>query len=127
MNPFVLDASAVMSILLKESGSEKAAHLSEGALMSSVNAAEVLSKCVERGYSEELALLYIHDSDISIVDFDLELATLVGQLCGSAVKGVLSLGDRACIATAILRGGTAVTADCIWATLDLDCPIELIR
>jgi PIN domain nuclease of toxin-antitoxin system len=39
----------------------------------------------------------------------------------------LSLGDRACIATAIKIGGTAVTADRVWSTLDLGCKVELIR
>jgi len=34
--------------------------------------------------------------------------------------------DRACIATAIKLGGTAVPADRVWTELDLGCEIELI-
>jgi PIN domain nuclease of toxin-antitoxin system len=37
------------------------------------------------------------------------------------------LGDRACLALAIRKGATALTADRKWADLDVGCKIELIR
>ena len=60
-------------------------------------------------------------------DFSGDDAVLAGRLAKAASKGILSLGDRACLATAIRLGATAVTADRAWATLDLSCPVELIR
>jgi ribonuclease VapC len=124
---FVLDSSAIMAILLDEAGHDRAANLAQGALISSVNVAEVLAKCVEFGFPERLALEYIQGSNITVVDFDLEHAVLAGELRRRASKGILSLGDRACIATAIRQDAIAVTADRIWSTLDLGCQTELIR
>ena len=95
--------------------------------MSSVNLAEIVTKCIERNLPPESAIDYVTGSNINIVDLDFDHAVLAGQLRRKAPKGILSLGDRACIATAIRLGGTAVTADRIWSTLDLGCPVELIR
>ena len=127
MSVFVLDSSAIMAVLLSEAGHDRAASLAQDALMSSVNVAEVVSKCIEFAFPEQLALEYIQGSNITVVDFDLEHAVLAGELRRRASKGMLSLGDRACIATAIRQDAIAVTADRIWSTLDLGCQIELIR
>lgn len=127
MSAFVLDSSAIMAVLLDEAGYDKAAELVQDALMSSVNVAEVVAKCVEFGFPEQLALEFIQGSNVTIVDFDLEHAILAGELRRRASKGILSLGDRACIATAIRQDAIAVTADRIWSTLELGCKIELIR
>ena len=95
--------------------------------MSAVNVAEVVTKCVEQDYPEEAALDVIQSCGIEILPFDEDLAILAGRLCRNVRKGILSLGDRACIATAIRAGATAVTADRVWAELDLPCAVELIR
>ena len=127
MSPYVLDTSVVLAVLFVEKGHETAGRLAKGASMSSVNVAEVVTKCIEFAYPEDQAIEYIVDTNITIVGFDLELATLTAMLRKRSFKGVLSLGDRACIATAIRQGCTAVTADRIWSALDLGCPVELIR
>ncbi|ATU93814.1 hypothetical protein BLM14_12240 [Phyllobacterium zundukense] len=116
-----------MAILLGELGQERASALAEGGLMSSVNLAEVMTKCIEFAFSEDVALSYFHASNITVLDFNHTLAVAAGELQRKAPRGVLSLGDRACIATALHHQGTAVTADRIWSTLDLGCPVELIR
>lgn len=127
MNAAVIDTSVVMCALLDEPGRDRALEVAEGAFMSSVNVAETVTKCLQRGIPDRLALLYLYNSNISVVDFDFACAVLAGQLGAGARRGILSLGDRACIATAMRRGGTAFTADSNWSTLDLPCPIELIR
>ena len=124
---FVLDSSAIMAVLLGEAGHDKAASLAQDALMSSVNVAEVVAKCIEFAFPERLALEYIQGSNITVLDFDLAHAVLAGELRRRASKGLLSLGDWACIATAVRQDAIAVTADRIWATLDLGCQVELIR
>jgi PIN domain nuclease of toxin-antitoxin system len=123
----VIDTSVMMCVLLGEPGRDRALEAMHGASMSSVNVAEVVAKCLERAVAENLVSLLLSSSEIGIVDFVAEDAVLAGQLWARAQKGKFSFGDRACIATAIRLGATAVTADRIWATLDLPCPVELVR
>ncbi|MEO5322222.1 type II toxin-antitoxin system VapC family toxin [Mesorhizobium sp. CC13] len=127
MSAFVVDTSAVLAVLLGEPGQSEALRLMEGALISSVSVAEIVAKCVELRFSETVAIDYIEASNLTVVDFNHELAIASGLLQRRAPKGVLSLGDRACLALALRENATAVTADRIWSTLDLGCPIELIR
>ncbi len=123
----VIDTSVVMAVLLGESGKETATRLASGSVISSVNFAEVVAKCMERSVPEDLAIDYIRYGGIEVVDFDGEMAAVAGQLWAKAPRGMLSLGDRACIATAIRLKTTAVTADRVWTALDLGCKVELIR
>lgn len=127
MKPVVLNSSAVMAVLLAEIGHQEVAGLAEGSMISAVNVAEIVTKCVELSYPEDMALQYIHNSNMTIVDFDVGLATLAGVLRRNAGRGVLSLGDRACIALAIRENGVAVTCDRIWSTLPLGVEVRLIR
>ena len=127
MSVFVLDASAVLAVLFAETGGERAAELAEGAMMSTVNVAETLTKCVENDYPESDAIDFILNSNISVIDFDLELAKLAGALRRKTDRRVLSLGDRACLALATRENAIAVTGDRIWATIDVGCKIEVIR
>ena len=122
-----LDTSVIMAVLLGEHGQEVAARVAPGSVLSSVNFAEIITKCIEKAVPPEIAERYIRESDIEIVGFDADLAILAGDVFKRAKKGVLSLGDRACIATAIQRGTTVITADRVWAELDLPCKVELIR
>ena len=127
MTSHVLDTSVVMAIVLGEPGQETAARVAPGSALSSVNLAEIITKCIEKSVPPEIAERYIGESSIEAVSFDSDHATLAGELFKRARKGVLSLGDRACIATAIMFGATAVTADRVWAELELPCKVELIR
>jgi ribonuclease VapC len=125
---FVLDSSAILAIMRGEPGADKAFALArERSCTSSVNVAEVVTKCVEWQYPEAVALDVIESCGIAVVALQQDHAVLAGQLRRKVPKGVLSLGDRACIATAIRMNATAVTADRVWSTLDLGCKIELIR
>ncbi len=125
---FVLDASAILAIVRGEPGADKALALAKArSFTSSVNVAEMVTKCVQWNYPEAAALGVVASCDIEVVTFTQDHAVLAGQLRRLSKGGVLSLGDRACIATAIRLNATIVTADRIWTTLDIDCPIELIR
>ncbi|MBX3575791.1 MAG: type II toxin-antitoxin system VapC family toxin [Rhizobiaceae bacterium] len=124
---YAIDTSVIMAILLDEPGRDVAARRVSGAVLNSVNLAEIITKCIEMAVPPEVAKAYIRDSNIEVAPFDAELAVAAGDLFKVAKKGVLSLGDRACIATAIRLNATALTADRVWSTLDLPCPVELIR
>lgn len=127
MTARTLDTSVIMAILLDESGRDTAARLAPGGTLSSVNLAEIITKCIEKAVPPDLAQDYIRHSNIEIVAFDADHAALAGDLYKVAKKGVLSLGDRACIATAMKLNAVALTADRAWSSLDLPCQIELIR
>jgi PIN domain nuclease of toxin-antitoxin system len=125
--PFVIDSSIVLAVLRNEKGNRLAAEFAMDAGMSSVNLAEIVTKCVEFEIDPNDALQYVAGRNINVVEFNFTDSVLAGRLWKAAPKGKLSLGDRACIATAARLGATAVTADRIWAELDLPCPVELIR
>ena len=92
-----------MAVVLGEQGYETAARSANGALVSSVNVAEVVTKCIERAVPQNIALDFMQDTNMEVVDFDAELAILAGELRSKARKGVLSLGDRGRVSPQQLR------------------------
>jgi ribonuclease VapC len=127
MTVYVLDASALVAVLRREPGAEFVEARMAGALMCTVNASEAVMRGVEKGFSEDLMAALISSQELELVSFDAELALSTARLRPSTKHLGLSFADRACIATAIRAKAVAVTADRIWATLDLPCTIEIIR
>ena len=123
----VLDSSALLAMLFFEPGCERVAELVPQSCMSTVNLAEVLGRLARDGRALDVALDQMEQMGIIWVDFDRELATGAAALLLPTVPWGLSLGDRACLALARLRGLPAVTADRAWAKLDLGIPIEIVR
>ena len=123
----VLDSSAVLAVLWAEPGASKVmAHL-ERARISAVNAAEVVSRLVERGASDAAAEAALPDLMVEVIPFDAAQALAAGLLRRATRAAGLSLGDRACLALARSENLAAVTADRAWAGLDLGVAVELIR
>ncbi len=122
----VLDSSAVLAVLHQEKGAEKALTFFPDAVVSSVNLAEILTKSIERGHSKDSAIETFNLLQIKVIDFDFEQAAIAAELRPLSKHLGLSLGDRCCLALAMLHNATAVTADKDWAKLTI-CPIELIR
>jgi PIN domain nuclease of toxin-antitoxin system len=123
----VLDASAVLAYLQGETGHDSVAGLLDQAVMSSVNAAEVVGLLAARGATRVQAERLIRAIQIPMVGFGAEHVLSTGMLRAATKDLGLSLGDRACLATAELLGATVVTADRAWADLKLRIPIQLIR
>ena len=99
-----------------------------GGIISAVNASEVVARFVDLGASGEDARASLLGFGLEIRLFDTALAVAAGLLrAATREKGLLSLGDRACMALAMREQVGIVTADRAWATLDLDVEIELIR
>lgn len=126
MSKFVLDASAVIALLNQEPGGERVERELAFSIISSVNVAEVLTKSVESGHTIETATEALNLLDLSIVAFDSEQAAKVAELRPLTRKLGLSLGDRSCLALAILHGATALTADRSWIRTNV-CAVDLIR
>lgn len=114
MSEAVLDASAILALLLREPGAEAVTALLPGALLSAVNHAEVLSKLCDRGLPIEEALGAVRELNAELVPFDMDQAARTGALRPMTRRFGLSLGDRACLSLAIERRAVAVTTDRAW-------------
>lgn len=115
MSDAVLDSSAVLALLLGEPGAERVTQTLPGALISTVNVAEIVTKLCERGMPHNQARLTIEAIGVEIVAFTTDQACLTGELRNTTRSAGLSLGDRACLALAQQRNLPAITADTAWS------------
>jgi ribonuclease VapC len=123
----VLDSSAVLAVLNGEPGAKVVMAALDGALVSTVNYAEIVAKLVERGNSYADALSAIQTIALTTVDFDLALAQRTGTLRAETAKRGLSLGDRACLSLAEREGLPAITADRSWVDAVSGVEVRLFR
>jgi PIN domain nuclease of toxin-antitoxin system len=114
MKPAVLDSSAVIALLMAEPGEERVRERLSGAMISSVNLAEVVAYLARRRANRDAIMETVGSLPIEVVAFDAELATAAGMLVAAAREAGLSLGDCACLALAASRGAEALTADRAW-------------
>jgi ribonuclease VapC len=127
---FVLDASALLAYLNGEPGAQRVQQCIEQgqAIMSSVNLAEVLSKCADQGMSSADQAALCAALPLEISPFDTALAQSSAALRSSTRAKGLSLGDRCCLALAQSRNATALTADQAWSRLGrADIGVEQLR
>ncbi len=122
----ILDASAVLAYLQKETGKEKVEGILETSAIGRVNAAEVLTELIEKGMSLSNAKEAFDNLDWQVIEFDENQSLKAAELRPLTKHLGLSLGDRCCLALAILENLPAVTADRNWANLNF-CKIETIR
>lgn len=127
MNRCVLDASAVLAYLHEEPGSEKVSQLLDYAAVSAVNVAEVASKLADDRFSDEQIREAIGGLRITVIELDEQIAYRIAALRRATSQVGLSLGDRACLATAQSLRLPAVTAERSWALLDAGVEIQVIR
>lgn len=127
MSEAVLDASAVLALMMRESGADKVAAFLPGALMSAVNVAEVVAKFVERDMSSYAkAYRGIEDLGIEVIPFDGDQAVVCGALRWLTREYGLSLGDRACLALGKSRNAPVVTADKAWSRVAEPALVQVI-
>jgi ribonuclease VapC len=123
----VLDSSALMAALLVEPGGDVVADVLTNAVMSAVNTAEVVSKLVDKGMPLSKAVKAVHIFRLHIEPLDTHQAIAIAALRAPTVKFGLSLGDRACLALAQQLKLPVMTADKIWANLDIGVEIKVVR
>ena len=129
----VLDASALLAYLRAEAGGHMVkAMLTARPIINAVNYAEVLTRLSDTG--EEPAIVHRRLRDQGLIGDLLVVAPLdeadalaIARLRGQTRAHGLSLGDRACLATALRLGRPVVTADRSWAALDVGVTVHLIR
>lgn len=122
-----LDASAVLTFLTGEPGFKEVENLLDDSCVNAINIAEVASKLVERGGSPEMIRSIIDSLGAEVISCDRPLAYRIGDLRNTTKAFGLSLGDRACLATALHYNVPAVTADRHWKSLRLGVRIHVIR
>ena len=123
----LLDASAVLAAILDEPGGDVAHDaMAEGA-MTIVNQCEVLSRLTQGGLGIEEALSLVRPFELRLLPFEDRYAVEAARLRPVTLRHGLSLGDRVCLAHALLDGLPIVTADRAWTKLDLGVDIRLIR
>ncbi len=123
----VLDSSAVLAYLWNEPGSEAIRPLIPDGRISSVNVVEVVSKLIDHGLTGEASKLMLASLNLATVPFDHTQAQLAGTLRSQTRRHGLSLGDRACLALALVERAKIVTADRAWSKVDLGVEIEVVR
>ena len=127
MNGAVLDSSALLAVIQNERGAEQIIDWLDGALLSAVNHAEVMTKLIEKGVPRDLARSIVLKIGVQVVGFDIDLADRTGELRIKTRHLGLSLADRACLALAERESAVALTADRNWKALDIGIDIRLIR
>lgn len=124
----VLDASAILAVLFAEPGSQKVQEwMRSGAAVSAVNLAEVATELQSFGVDDEQIHEDIEALQLVAVPFDQTLAYLAARLHRKTFTKGLSLGDRACLATASHLGLPAVTADRSWKIAGLGINVQTVR
>lgn len=121
----VLDASAVLALLQREPGGENVSL--PGAVMNSVNFAEVVQLTGQRGKSTQTLLPELTLLGLSVTPFSPAEGLVAGELHVKTAERGLSLGDRACLATALVLGRVAVTADRNWQHAEHGAQVRVIR
>lgn len=116
---FVLDASALLCILLDECGHERVDRILDRSRIHAVNLAEVIGRLVRSGMPEDRAVASLRELHLEVdEEFGAEQVEFCGVLLGTRRDLGLSLGDCVCLTMAAWLGAVAVTADRRWEKLD---------
>lgn len=123
----VVDSSAVLALLRDERGAELVGPRLRTAFISAVNWSEVVQKALDGGIGTAEMRNYLRLWGLQIVPAGQAEADLAAELRTPTRDFGLSIGDRFCLATAILRGLPALTADRSWDRARLAVEVQLIR
>lgn len=127
MSNYVLDASALLTLLNAEEGADLVLDFLPQSAISTVNLAEVVTRLSILGMPEGEVREALTVLALEIIPFDEEQAFRAGLLSAYTQPLGLSLGDRACLALALTTYAAALTADRVWKDLDIGVETKLIR
>jgi ribonuclease VapC len=129
----VLDASALLAYLLGETGAPVVTQaIARTCVIGAANWAEVLSKLADIGQNPDavtarLTQQGILGAGVLVHEMDERQAREVGRLRPLTRSAGLSLGDRACLALALVLDTPVLTADRSWCALSLGVTVQVIR
>ena len=129
MSRFVLDASALLAMMLEEPGGSRVAQIITEAAISAVNLSEVADYYARLGMPRDMLTAMLADLPFTIVPADADQALDAAMLRPLTQKAGLSLGDRYCLALARQLGCEALTTDRAWLKIakDVGVRVSLIR
>lgn len=133
MSSTVFDASALLALLYDEPGADRVAEaLRDGAAISAVNLAEVLSRIADDGGDpmdtlERFIESGLLDGALAVETFGSKDAALVGSVRPPTRAQGLSLADRVCLVLAQRLDVPALTADSAWSEVDVGVEVRQIR
>jgi PIN domain nuclease of toxin-antitoxin system len=123
----VLDSCAILAVFFNEPGAEIVLPVLQGALLSTVNLAEVHTRMLDSGASLQQAWNWITRLQCEVCFFTDAHARVAAELRPATRPYGLSLGDRACLALAIDRKATVYTTDRVWKQIPLGIEVVVIR
>jgi ribonuclease VapC len=129
----VLDASALLALLLDEPGAARVKAALDGALMTAVNLAEIVSHYAKLGAAHAEIEALLRPLPIQVIPADAALSYAAGMLRPLTLERGLSLGDCYCLALALAlakrEGAVALTAERRWPEIAdvAGVTVELIR
>ena len=127
MNRVVLDASAVLAVLFKETGADVVAPVLFAATMSAVNYSEVLKKAIEKRADMDRTLHFLDRQSLNVVAFDVERAVAAALILPQTTDFGLSFADRACVSLGLQLQYEVFTAEKRMSLTGLDVNVRLIR
>jgi PIN domain nuclease of toxin-antitoxin system len=128
MNEVVFDASAMLALLQHERGEETlTADILLRSVASTVNLAEVQSKLVKMRNDPDRAWAAALSTVNSVEPYTEEQAKIAGSLITTTERYGLSLGDRSCLALAIVLKAPVYTTEQVWKNLKVGVQIHVIR
>jgi PIN domain nuclease of toxin-antitoxin system len=123
----VLDASALLAYLQNELGSDAVEAMLTESIISSVNWTEVVQKSIAAGVSVDGMRDDLEAVGLIVSPFTPEEAEIAGRIWQQTRQYGLSLGDRACLSLGIRLNVPVLTADQIWASLNLPITVHVVR
>lgn len=124
---FILDASAMLALVMRENGAALVAEVTRESELLIVNHCEVLSKIAKEGGDYQRTHDLIVRLGIEIVPFSLDHSIEAARLRPLTIGLGLSLGDRACLAHGRLRALPILTSDHRMAEANIGLDIRMIR
>ena len=122
----ILDASALIALLRDEPGADHVAEALDGARISAVNYAEVISHFIFNDMPVPKVKAMLRPLPIEIISADADLARRAGALRAATASAGLSLGDRFCLALAAREQLPALTADRQWLAVAAATGVDII-
>ena len=107
----VLDASAILAVILSEPGADRVEAAFDQAVISAATLTEILTKTYQRGLDSEGSYRRIVNFGIGIVPVTTKQARIAAEISRAPCRLNLSLGDRLCIALAISLDCELLTSD----------------
>lgn len=124
---YMLDASAVLAMMLGEDGGNQVRERLASSQISTVNLSEVVAKLQDGGVPDEVITSSLAELNFDVIAFNQSQAVRAGLLRASTRSNGLSLGDRACLSAAESCNAVAATTDRAWGKLELDIVVEVLR